>query len=110
MNYVHMPLLLQSVTSLHVGCGQDVGVVDLPVIRERLTGFPFIPGSGLRGALRARLEVPAEPGKGMPAEAQWLFGPRVQEEVDARFAGCLSVHDAKLLLFPVRSEKGSEQP
>ena len=38
-------------TPLHVGCGSSVGIVDLPVLRERTTGFPTIPGSALKGSL-----------------------------------------------------------
>lgn len=35
---------LFSETSLHPGMGQIVGVVDLPVARERTTGYPVIVG------------------------------------------------------------------
>ncbi len=107
MTYRHHLVLYHTVTPLHVGCGQDVGVVDLPVIRERTTGYPFLPGSGIRGALRERFES-GERGK---AEADQrvglLFGPEADKwEVDEeRFAGCVAVHDAKLLLFPVRSDR-----
>lgn len=96
-NHRHRFVVYQTVTPLHVGCGQDVGLVDLPVIRERVTGYPYVPGSGLRGALRDRF----------PAERRSLFfGPEVEEGEGLRHAGCLSVHDAKILLFPVRSDRG----
>lgn len=101
MTHEHHLLLYQTVTPLHVGCGQDVGVVDLPVIRERTTGYPFIPGSGTRGALRAAFDL------GDKAETdQWrdrLFGPEEIGADDTRYAGSVSIHDAKLLLLPVRS-------
>ena len=105
MNYCHALILYQTVTPLHVGCGQDVGVVDLPVIRERTTGYPFLPGSGTRGALRALLASGAVQG----AEAKELFGPLTEDLEDegaGRYAGSVAVHDAKLLLFPVRSDRG----
>ena len=110
MSYVHRFLLFQPVTPLHVGCGHDVGVVDLPVIRERTTGHPFLPGSGTRGALRAAFETAAGTSGD---EAAWLFGPRLADEGAAGaaggdlHAGALAVHDAHLLLFPVRSDRGS---
>ncbi len=115
MTYKHALMLFQTVTPLHVGCGQDVGVVDLPVIRERTTGYPFIPGSGIRGALRDLFErrdrehagnQAAVTGAG-GAEADLLFGPgaRVNDEEEERYAGCVAVHDAKILLFPVRSDQ-----
>jgi CRISPR-associated protein Cmr4 len=99
MDYKHHLLLYQPITPLHIGCGQDVGVVDLPVIRERTTGYPFIPGSGIRGRLRETFERKAE---GFVAR---LFGSEAAEaDEEKRRAGCVAVHDARLLLFPVRSD------
>ncbi len=111
------------VTPLHLGIGQDVGIVDLPVARERTTGYPFIPGSGLRGALRERFRARAadrearasegREGAAPPAESRAetalppltdrLFGP---EEAREPGAGCVSVLDARLLFFPVRCSPG----
>jgi CRISPR-associated protein Cmr4 len=96
MPYTHKLVLYQTITPLHVGCGQDVGVVDLPVIRERTTGYPFIPGSGIRGAVRELF--------GESDATSLLFGPTAEEDQEPRYAGCVSVHDAKVLLFPVRSD------
>jgi CRISPR-associated protein Cmr4 len=39
-------------TPLHPGTGQSTGVVDLPVSREKTTGWPQIPETGLKGALK----------------------------------------------------------
>lgn len=77
-------------TFIHVGGGQSEGVVDLPVVREAVTDFPYFPGSGLKGALRdwaSRHGVP---------DLETLFGK--QEN-----AGQLLVADARLLALPVRS-------
>jgi CRISPR-associated protein Cmr4 len=94
--YLFEPLLLQAITPIHVGSGQDVGLVDLPVIRERTTGHPFLPGSGIRGALRDRCEKDV-------LLTRRLFGDDREGEIGA---GCLSFLDAHLLLFPVRSVPG----
>jgi CRISPR-associated protein Cmr4 len=103
MPHKHALILFQTITPLHVGCGQDVGVVDLPVIRERTTGYPYVPGSGIRGAIRARFE------EADPDLTQELFGPAASpaadKEMEDRYAGCVSIHDAKILLFPVRSDR-----
>lgn len=96
MDHRHRLLLYHTLTPLHVGCGQEVGIVDLPVIRERVTGYPYLPGSGTRGALRERF-----PEK----RRNLFFGPEVGDGEGARYAGCVSVHDAKVLLFPVRSDR-----
>ncbi len=95
--YLFEPLLFSAITPVHVGSGQDVGLVDLPVIRERTTGHPFLPGSGIRGALRDRCEE-----KDVTITRR-LFGDDRDGEISA---GCLSFLDAHLLLFPVRSVPG----
>jgi len=99
-------IFFHTITPLHVGCGQDVGVVDLPVIRERTTGYPYIPGSGIRGSIRERFEGDGD--KARLAITDLYFGPSADAEIDTdeRYASCLSVFDAKLLLFPVRSDQG----
>jgi len=46
------PFFIKVITPLHAGSGQDLGVVDLPIQRERHTGFPKIEASGLKGSIR----------------------------------------------------------
>ena len=83
-------------TSLHPGVGQVVGAVDLPVAREKSTGYPVIVASSLKGSLRDR--------------AEHLWG--VENEKIGRIfgspdnAGSILVTDARLLLLPVRSLQG----
>ena len=50
------PLFLVCETPLHAGSGDSLGVVDLPIQRERHTSFPKIEGSSLKGALRQAFE------------------------------------------------------
>ncbi len=91
-----MVMGLLAETSLHPGIGQVVGVVDLPVAREKTTGYPVIFGSSLKGALRDR----AEQLWGTEDEkVRRIFG-----EQDS--AGAIAVTDARLLLLPVRSLSG----
>lgn len=45
-------LYLFTRTPLHVGAGASVGAIDQPIIRERHTGFPILPGTSLKGVLR----------------------------------------------------------
>jgi len=101
MSYRHALILYETITPLHVGCGQDVGVVDLPVIRERTTGYPFIPGSGVRGSLRDAFS------RRGGSDVDLLFGPEAGRDEEVRYAGCVATHDAKLLWFPVRSDRGT---
>lgn len=98
------------ITPLHVGVGQEVGVVDLPIARERTTGFPVVPGSGIRGALRSRCAAGAqsstEPGDSNDSGGPRDLVTRLFGSEDAERAGCLSVVDARILLFPVRASPG----
>lgn len=89
-------LALLAETPLHPGSGRSLGVVDLPVAREGATDLPFLPGSGLKGALRER----AESGDGAAEDVERVFGR-------PDWAGDLLVADGRLLLLPVRSLQGS---
>jgi CRISPR-associated protein Cmr4 len=40
-------------TPLHAGSGRGLGGVDLPIQRERVTGYPVVQASSLKGKLRA---------------------------------------------------------
>lgn len=96
-SHVFRQVTYEAITPIHVGSGQDVGIVDLPVIRERTTGHPFLPGSGIRGAMRDRCE------RGSTEMVRRLFGAEGENEPSA---GCAVVLDAHLVLFPVRSIPG----
>ena len=50
------PLFLICNTPTHVGSGSELGVVDLPIQRERHTGFPKFEASSLKGSLREAFE------------------------------------------------------
>ena len=45
-------MFLYAETSVHVGGGDSVGAIDLAIAREKYTDFPFIPSSGVKGAVR----------------------------------------------------------
>lgn len=93
-------LYIYAETPLHPGSGTELGTIDLPIQREKHTGFPMIHGSGLKGVLREAAE--AKDSTKEKEYVKWVFGP----EQSADHAGALSVGDARILLFPVRSLKG----
>ena len=97
-------LFLYTETPLHPGSGTSVGAVDLPIQRERHTGYPIIQASGVKGALRDLAEAIfglSEDDTDDRIEA--VFGPKKEPE---KHAGALSFTDARILLFPVRSLAG----
>ena len=90
--------------SLHAGTGRGLGAVDLPIQRERTTDFPMIQASGIKGKLRAECD-PAEDKTQPDPLAEDVFNA-IFGDTGNKFAGALSVGDAAILLFPVRSLNG----
>jgi len=91
-------LFLYTETPLHAGSGTSLGIVDLPIQRERTTGYPMIQASGLKGCLRDVV-------RGDHQRVEIVFGPGDTQRA-SEHAGALSVGDARILLFPVRSLMG----
>jgi len=86
-------------TPIHMGSGQSVSYVDLPIQRERHTSFPVLWSSGIKGVIRdLASRVWNDKDK-----VETIFGP---EDGGSDFASCISITDAKILLYPVRSVKG----
>jgi len=90
-------LFLHALSPLHVGTGQGVGVIDLPVAREKPTGIPIVPGSTLKGVLRA--QVTDEDVR------KRIFGPDTRAAYE--HAGSVQFGDLHLLFLPVRSLRGT---
>lgn len=126
-------LFIYTETPLHAGSGTSIGTVDLPIQRERHTDYPLIQASGVKGALRDlayqsnkvtkedrdkfkelrevednKLDDEKRQAKSelanriLPLEA--VFGPETDRADE--HAGALSLTDARILLFPVRSLQG----
>ncbi len=99
-------LFLYCETPVHAGSGSSLSIVDLPIQRERITNLPIIQASSLKGVLRAEAKRILEQRNDPQAndKVQALFGPETQRAHE--HAGCVSPHDARVLLFPVRSLVG----
>ncbi len=89
-------VFVHAMTPLHAGTGQSIGGIDLPIARERPTGIPLIPGSSIKGALRARETSDL---------LRVLFGPPTTEASEG--SGAVQLADAHLLLMPIRSLAGT---
>lgn len=94
-------IFLHALTPVHSGTGQAVAVVDLPVAREKATGWPIIPASSLKGVLRDTLIDTA--GKSWVDRA---FGKDVREGGELE-AGLLCFTDQRILCLAVRSYFGT---
>jgi len=92
-------------TPIHVGAGNSVGVVDSPIMRERHTRIPIIPGSSLKGVLADLWTGESVNGKRKQgSDLVALFG---SDDDKAAASGSLLIGEARVLAFPVRSAKGS---
>ena len=102
-------LTIRALSPIHSGTGQASGVIDLPVARERITNWPFLPGSSLKGVLRDACDPGGAYANGKQRADQRVFdrafGPPTEHAGD--FAGALTFCDAHLLCFPVRSFYGT---
>ncbi len=127
------PFFMICETPLHCGSGNDIGIVDLPIQRERHTDFPKIEGSSLKGGIRESFEELTDKNKPLKVfptlNKKWVVKKDGKEEnkkdkkgkeltlfdeaVQLAFgpdnggdhAGSLGFSDARLLLFPVKSMK-----
>lgn len=128
------PMFLICESPTHVGSGSDVGIIDLPIQRERHTDFPKIEASSLKGSIRAAFEQKFPAPKGIKADtidlqSDWIkihrtFGyddnnkdlENATKKVKIKesekhtgalsFAGAIGFSDARILFFPVKSMKG----
>ncbi len=93
----HRLYLTLTRTPIHVGCGQGLGEIDLPIQRNSW-GLPILPGSAIKGVLR---QSAAEAWHCEPGQIAALFGPDRADAGD--HAGMLAPQDARLLAMPVAS-------
>jgi len=99
---------LHAISGLHVGTGQGIGVIDMPIARERASNLPQVPGSGIKGVLRNECKNGKDQSGNPIEEVDYLalFGPEAGDDA-SKFAGALAVGDARLLCLPIRSWKGT---
>lgn len=109
------PIYLLIESPLHAGSGSDLGYIDLPIQREKHTGYPKVESSGVKGAIRQAFEA-KDPTDAYWIDLQKVFGydedglSKVVKDAfgDKKdFAGALGFTDARVLLFPVKSLKGT---
>jgi len=91
-----------AVSPIHAGSGAATSAVDLPIQRERHTNWPHIQATGVKGAFRAHYRD-FKPNDQL---INLIFGSDKQDdwpENDDNLPGAISVSDAKLVAFPMRS-------
>lgn len=97
---------IHALSPLHAGTGQGVGVIDLPIAREKATNIPYLPGSSIKGSLRDEFNPSSSDDEAVREQKvklqNQIFGPE-----DASFAGAIQFTDQTLLCLPIRSLAGT---
>ncbi len=96
-------MFIYTETSLHCGSGTSLGVIDLPIQREKYTDYPVCQASGIKGVIREWFEMKY----GYKDQSiKYTFGPDFSGGESDAHAGAATFTDGRLLLFPVRSLNG----
>jgi len=90
-------------TSTHVGTGRGVGYIDLPIHRDKTTGWPLVPSSAFKGVW-ADYHRATDGARKDDARLRLAFG---RAGDDSSNAGALVPTDARLVCLPVRSFQGT---
>lgn len=93
---------LQAITPLHVGAGKGIGFIDMPIMREKVTTWPLVPGSSVKGVMRDHFTQKLGESDSLIDVA---FGQKGMD-VSAN-AGSLVLTDAHIVCMPVRSLYGT---
>ena len=96
-------LLYQTITPLHMGADNVLGLVDLPIQREKHTNLPKMEASGIKGVYRSKF---CEEDQNITCEQiQKWFGAASENNDDSEMgnAGNIIFYDARILFFPVVS-------
>ena len=102
---------IHTVTPLHVGAGRGLGYIDLPVAREKVTNWPYVPGSSVKGVIADHWGASKEETRNREENKRMkaAFGTAGSggAEDEGGNAGALVFTDARLLCLPVRSFYGT---
>lgn len=99
---------IHTVTPLHVGTGRGVGYIDLPIAREKVTNWPCIPGSAVKGVVADHFGA-TEKKREDDELARAAFGMANDSSTTEAnsTAGSLVFTDARIVCLPVRSFYGT---
>ncbi|MDI6716584.1 MAG: type III-B CRISPR module RAMP protein Cmr4 [Actinomycetota bacterium] len=113
MEIKKLTYLIMTLDPVHVGTGgYRLARVDNAIVREPGTNLPKIPGTSLHGSIQSAaamrygdLKLAGQNKKGKPDENPiiYTFGAGEQGGFSS---GVVSIHDARILLFPIASQDG----
>ncbi|MCX6678864.1 MAG: type III-B CRISPR module RAMP protein Cmr4 [Methanothrix sp.] len=101
---------VHAITPLHVGSGRGIGFIDLPIMREKVTSWPLVPGSAVKGVLRehfVREFIREKKDMGLINAAFGKPDDDKDNVSNKSNAGSLVLSDARIICLPVRSLYGT---
>ena len=98
---------LHALSPVHPGTGAGVGFIDLPIAREKVTGWPVVRGSGVKGVLADLHKASTEDKRKAQPELRAAFGVADSDDEMSGNSGSLVFCDARLVCLPVRSLYGT---
>lgn len=93
---------IQAIAPLHIGAGRGVGFIDMPIMREKVTNWPLVPGSAAKGVLRDYFRE-----NGSVEQKQLLDKAFGVGGDDMGNSGSLVFTDAHIVCLPIRSLYGT---
>ena len=97
---------IHALTPVHLGAGRGLGYIDMPIAREKVTNWPYIPGSSVKGVIADYWNASEENRKKEEhKDLKAAFGITSDENDGA--AGALIFTDANILCLPIRSFYGT---
>ena len=98
---------IHAVTPVHVGSGKGLGYIDMPIAREKVTDWPYIPGSSVKGVIAAHNNAPADTRTDPVHVAAFGTAGSDSGTEAGSYAGALVFTDANIFCLPVRSFYGT---
>jgi len=97
---------IHCLTPLHVGAGRGLGHIDLPLVREKATNFPYIPGSAVKGVIADYHGAADAKNRKGNLKAAFGISDATNGESTSN-SGSLVFTDARLIALPIRSIYGT---
>ena len=98
---------IHALTPVHVGIGSGTGFIDLPIMREKITDWPLIPGSAVKGVIADKMRATVNERKEKYQIAAFGRADDESNQTENSNAGALVFSDARIVCLAVRSLYGT---
>jgi len=96
---------IHALSAIHVGTGKGAGYIDLPISREKVTNWPYIPGSTIKGVIADYYDA-SDSGDRREKDKKKKAAFGIAGDNNSS-AGSLVFTDARIVCLPVQSLYGT---